>query len=101
MINLCSHVNELSTGSYNYVIFDDFDLKSGSWMSRNYKAWWGAQEYLVGTDKYVKKVDIVHGKPCIILSNEAPTPEFFISNGYNWEWVQANVVFCHLLNKLY
>lgn len=101
MINIQSHSHSLSQGDYNYVIFDDFNLKTGSWMANNYKAWWGAQRHIVGTDKYVKKLDIMHGKPCIILSNVNPTPEFLISNGFDWEWVQENVVFCHLLNKLY
>lgn len=101
MINLDSNKYELKNGLYNYVIFDDFDLKSGSWMARNYKPWWGAQEHIVGTDKYVKKLDICHGKTCIILSNDNPTPELFISNGYDWNWVQANVLFFHLLERLY
>jgi len=52
-----------------YAIFDDFSDWNKFYM---YKQWLGAQKQFTITDKYVKKLDFMWGKPCIILSNSCP-----------------------------
>ena len=57
-----------STASYN--IMDDFDNEITKFSEFNYlKPWVGAQDTMSITDKYVKKIDVVNGKPLIFINN--------------------------------
>lgn len=49
----------------DYVIFDDFDWK----YMPNKKQWLGCQKEFTISDKYVKKLTVTWGKPCIYLCN--------------------------------
>jgi len=74
-----------------YAIFDDLT----SWESfSTYKSWLGAQEEFVTTDKYKKKMPIVWGKPCIVLSNQLP---MFPDE----QWIIENCFIVQITNKLY
>lgn len=75
-----------------FLIFDDVPWER----IHNKKAFFGAQEQFVLTDKYRKKITVKWGKPCIYLCN----PEDFPPE-LNTEWYQENVVICNIQNKLY
>lgn len=77
-----------------YGVLDDFDWEQ--FKKYGYKGLLGLQFELVVTDKYRGKRTIKHGKPVVFLTNELPVftlPE--------WDWLQENVVFICVKNKLY
>lgn len=86
----------IKTGNYNYIIFDDFDPKE--WFKRYYKQFFGAQEKVTVTDKYMSKVSFKHHKPCIFLSNLTPQ---WIGWEYDTQWISHNVVEVMLESALF
>jgi len=82
---------DLVTSDVEYAIFDDFE----DWTTfKQYKQWLGAQKQFVCTDKYRKKVDLLWGKPCIILSNEYPAFR-------DQDWILLNCITCKLNKSLF
>jgi len=77
----------------DYGVLDDIAWES---LSRYYKGMLGIQMDVTVTDKYKKKSIITHGRPVIVLSNALPT--FTVEEA---TWLDANVVFMAILNKLY
>jgi len=51
-----------------YAIFDD--INTANWA--HYKQWLGAQAVFTTTDKYIRKRQLVWGRPCILVSNMMP-----------------------------
>lgn len=74
-----------------YAIFDDWEDWSKFYL---YKQFLGAQGEFVVTDKYRKKINVMWGKPSIVISNKEP--EF-----KDWEWIKANCFLVFVENKLY
>ncbi|ALE29576.1 replication associated protein [Lake Sarah-associated circular virus-2] len=82
---------DLIRDDVEYAIFDDFE----DWTTfKQYKQWLGAQKQFVCTDKYRKKVDLLWGKPCIILSNEYPAFR-------DQDWILLNCITVKLNKPLY
>lgn len=77
----------------DYGVLDDIPWEA---LQRYYKGMLGCQTDITVTDKYKKKTIIQHGRPVIILSNELPT--FTVAEA---SWLEANVVFHFINNKLY
>jgi len=75
-----------------YIVLDDIDLD----FFPNYKAFFGAQKEFEVTDKYVRKMTVHWGKPCIWLSNENP-----LDKKVDREWVIANTTIVHVEEPLY
>lgn len=63
---------DVGTENIDYLIIDDIDWSSDLLRGSAYKAWLGGQHHFIATDKWVKKLDITWGKPCIFLCNEDP-----------------------------
>lgn len=76
-----------------YGVLDDIPWES---MQRYYKGILGCQMDVTVTDKYKKKSIIAHGRPVIVLTNELPT--FSVAEA---AWLETNVVFHFINNKLY
>jgi len=77
---------DLWNESAEYAIFDDFEDWDRFYV---YKQFLGAQKEFVLTDKYRKKVNVLWGKPCIILANN--TPQF-----KDMMWVRDNCFICEI-----
>jgi len=84
-----SKVNE----SASYIVLDDIDI--GFFPS--YKMFLGGQKEFEVTDKYVRKLTLKWGKPCIWLSNDNPC----LNPKVDAAWLHANCVFVNLEDKLY
>jgi len=82
---------EILDDNAEYAIFDDF-MDWTKWYT--YKQWLGAQKEFTVTDKYAKKKLFKWGKPCIILSNDAP-----IFNDYMW--IEGNCITCVIKETLF
>lgn len=66
--NIWNFYDYESQASFN--IFDDFDNEITDINSFNrFKPWIGSQDTMCVTDKWVKKTDIVNGKPLIFINN--------------------------------
>jgi hypothetical protein len=71
-----------------YTIMDDFNWKASSTEMK--KSWFGAQHTFTMTDKYVRKITIINGKPLIYIcnilpwetGNECEEVEWFKANSY-------------------
>jgi len=70
-----------------YGVLDDLDWTDAILKGNKYKAWLGAQEHFICTDKFLRKESITWGKPCIFLSNDDPTVALKPSD---YKWVQKN-----------
>lgn len=77
----------------DYGILDDIPWES---MQRYYKGILDLQMDITVTDKYKKKSVIKHGKPVIMITNELP-----IFSLYESTWLEANVEFHHVTERLY
>lgn len=82
------------TDEADYGVIDDFDWDQ--FKKYGYKGLLGLQYELTVTDKYRGKKTIKHGKPVIFLTNDLPvfTPQ-------EWAWLEGNVEFINVLNKVY
>jgi len=78
----------------DYGVIDDFDWEQ--FKKYGYKGLLGLQFELVVTDKYRGKRTIKHGKPVIFVTNELPV--FTVGE---WDWLEKNVMFMNVLNKLF
>lgn len=77
----------------SYAVLDDIDWDSIKWQ---YRALFGLQSDVSFTGKYKRPTKFVWGIPIIFLSNELPyfPPE-------TKAWMDQNVTFVHIYNKLY
>ena len=78
--------------SARYIVLDDIDLD----YFPSYKSFFGGQKEFEVTDKYVSKMTVKWGKPCIWLSNEDPR-----NKKVDRPWVEANCVFVNVESPLY
>jgi hypothetical protein len=77
-----------------YGVIDDFDWEQ--FKKYGYKGLLGLQYELVVTDKYRGKRTIKHGKPVVFVTNDLP-----VFSPQEWAWLEANVFFMNVLNKLF
>jgi hypothetical protein len=77
----------------SHIVLDDIDI--GFFPS--YKSFLGGQKEFEVTDKYVSKLTVKWGKPCIWLSNDNPV----FNQKVDSNWMHANCVFINLEDKLY
>ncbi|KAG1827742.1 hypothetical protein DFJ58DRAFT_738177 [Suillus subalutaceus] len=75
-----------------YIVLDDIDLD----YFPSYKSFFGGQKEFEVTDKYVSKMTVRWGKPCIWLSNEDPRLKKI-----DRPWIEANCIFAEVTNPLY
>lgn len=75
-----------------YAIFDDVPWD----YLTNKKGFFGAQRWLVLTDKYKKKRSVKWGKPCIYLINPEDKP----NQGFG-HWYRENCFIVDVGDKLY
>jgi hypothetical protein len=75
-----------------YCVLDDIDID----FFPSYKSFMGGQKEFVITDKYVQKITVRWGKPCIWLSNEDPR-----NKKVDRTWLDANCVFAEINYPLY
>lgn len=78
--------------SAKYIVLDDIDLD----YFPSYKSFFGGQKEFEVTDKYVSKMTVRWGKPCIWLSNEDPR-----FKKIDRPWLEANCIFAEVDNPLY
>lgn len=76
-----------------YAVYDDF-----SWdvLSRQYKSILGCMKDITVTDKYRSKKNLKYNMPAIVITNEKPS--FTIEEN---NWLEKNVLFVNILNKIY
>lgn len=80
------------------TILDDFNFE----YFHHWKQFLGAQREFTLTDKYKKKLKVVHGAATIVLCNEGHQPQRCKSfNIEDIEWINANCITYYLTNKLY
>lgn len=77
----------------DYGVLDDIPWES---LQRYYKGIMGLQMDITVTDKYKKKSVIKHGRPVIVITNELP-----VFTVQEHAWLEANVVFHHVTERLY
>ena len=65
-------IEEVGVDNIDYIIIDDIDWDSTLLKGSAYKSWLGGQRSFVATDKYIKKLRVTWGKPCIFLCNDDP-----------------------------
>jgi len=82
-----------TTGTAQYLILDDISWDSWKYQ---YKTLLGCQRDVTFTGKYKKPTKFVFGIPAIVLSNELP---FFSPE--EMRWMEGNVDFVEIINKLY
>ncbi|KAG1761536.1 hypothetical protein EV702DRAFT_984711, partial [Suillus placidus] len=78
--------------SASYIVLDDIDLD----FFPSYKSFFGGQKEFEVTDKYVSKMTVRWGKPCIWLSNDDPR-----GKKVDRSWLEANCIFAEINHKLY
>lgn len=74
----------------DYAIFDDISTDN----FKQYKQWLGAQRQFTATDKYMRKRQLLWGKPCIFLANQIPDFD-------DRDWINANCSIVQLRNPLF
>lgn len=75
-----------------YIVLDDIDID----YFPSYKSFFGGQKEFEVTDKYVSKMTVHWGKPCIWLSNDDPREK-----KVDKDWLCANCEFIRLDHTLY
>lgn len=65
-------ISDVGVANIDYIVIDDIDWDSSLLKGSAYKSWLGGQKSFVATDKWVKKLRIDWGKPCIFLCNDNP-----------------------------
>ena len=84
--------------SVNYIVFDDMKITE----SLMWKQWLGAQKHFTCTDKYVGKIDITFGKPCIFLCNRDGDPFLNHMLGEDFlDWLRGNTVYIDIGETLF
>jgi len=76
-----------------YIVLDDIDID----FFPQYKSFFGAQKQFTLTDKYRKKKQVKWGKPCIWTNNNDPRDGKLVDRN----WMDLNIVFIRITNKLY
>lgn len=84
---------ECYSDAASYGVLDDIEWPA---LQRYYKGLLGLQKHVTVTDKYKKKSMIAGGKPVIVLTNTLPI--FSVEEAL---WLEANVVFVHVNQRLY
>lgn len=65
-------IADVGVDNIDYIVIDDIDWDSTLLKGSAYKRWLGGQKEFVATDKWVKKLRVSWGKPCIFLCNDNP-----------------------------
>lgn len=65
-------ITDVGVDNIDYIVIDDIDWDSTLLKGSAYKSWLGGQKSFVATDKWVKKMRVNWGKPCIFLCNDNP-----------------------------
>lgn len=77
----------------DYMVFDDIDWEV---YRRRYKSFFGCMKDITITDKYRSKKNLYYSMPAIICTNELP--DFSV---HELDWLNHNVVFIKIENRLY
>ena len=76
-----------------YIVLNDIEIDK--FMSL--REFFGAQKEFNITNKYMKKIHLLWGKPCIWLNNKDP----MITTVHNWDWIMGNMVIVHITEPLF
>lgn len=86
----------MKAAEVDYAIFDD--IRGGIKFFPSFKEWLGCQSHVTVKCLYKEPKLLKWGKPSIWLANSDPRDEM---NGTDCDWLDANVDFIEINNKLF